>query len=150
MISFIIGELEEREVIRFIDDLIMQDMWYENFENLCLKSFYSSVNINNLLHSNIYQVSRNEMQVFETNFFLRSLKNLKDFKKSKWTETYRQIYNYLIFKKKYFTLTSNEIAPHFHRIIDDFELRRDGLSGILKVPQDLVKILNNVATDNSN
>lgn len=140
LVYYLIGRYKSDDLIRIADEKIHRGDWSDELADLSFPSNISYKNITILLKYGIYKISGDEMSIIENNIYSDSLVLLSN-QKSKWKQIESQIVHLIKLKKEIFELTSNDMASNDLELIDDFELRTDGYSGLLDMPADLIHIL---------
>jgi|GEM_PF-4186299 len=140
LLKFYLGLIDHTEVISEVDKLINMDVWMDEFEYIYTRKALGEGKWISQLQDGAFRLSKNDFNHFESNFYPVLMSKVLNLQVQS-IEIIEILYKYFMLKIKILDLSSNDISERWYSIINDYELRRDGFSGVLRLPEDLLDIL---------
>ena len=126
LLGYLIGVYKADQIVKVIDRMILNEVWYDEFSNLSSATKYDSGNIFGILSSGTFELSKEDFEIFE-NRLLQIVRERVQSKQLDWKKASKYLFQFIKIKQQYFNFSSNELDDFWFGIINDNELRQDNL-----------------------
>lgn len=130
LLCYLLDLVDAREIVGFVDNLILNNIWLDEFDLLLSKQKVTEGKWTYILKQDKFKLTSEDFSNFEKKIFSK-LMELIISKTISHEIAIRSLYKYINLKIEFLNLSSNDLNESWHNLINHYELKRDGFFGIL-------------------